>query len=424
MGNQPSTASTGLVLAAATAASSLGTTFTPLYYAPESTAVQPLPEQQVYAEAVSAVATPDLISFGAHNLVSIPDIDAFPPLTPAQENQMLPWTHNARNPIPEKVLYMVKHRSIPTNLDVTDANAIEAWLSTLTAPTQKKPSVGAAYRHGVGRRGEFSGEYYSLITDSNIDTFVPYGEENWAGGDGVLLIVARDALSEYDYHVNTNDFYGDVVPRNTYYSWELNQFVHDADKARNTYNEVVFHDRLDPSKVLKDVIFARGGILYDRHGKQVGDAQSKWRDVMPRHQVGLTPEEKAATPLPYTLTERPMLPILCHTMDKYVNGHGVYDSNDIVNYDKLKLATCGMDPHAPYDENAHEMHAERIRTDEEERNHQNFPLFIRAWHVLHAPGYMYSQQAFQREFTRGIRISPPATIEGGYYGAYFGVKRL
>jgi hypothetical protein len=285
---------------------------------------------------------------------------------------------------------------------------------------------------------EFPAEYFTLVTKQNIDRFEPY---DYLGSGTAMLIFARDALSEYDYHVNTGDHYGFHDPRDTYFPWELNQFVKDADRT-NMHNEVVFHDPLNWRKMLKAVMFkdSNGGIV-DINGNRIKSKEYRWSGaVMPRIPIALTPEERVNRP--FTETHKSMLPQLCSVSKQFIkNAPYFYSEEEIKNFLKLQCAVCKLDS-AKYDFNEMAqliktkrytplqssgpvvdfLHDVGERADEIHmggREDQDIATFIRAYHEIHAPGYtgVFALRP-------PLQYSPPALLQGGYRGAHFGLKHV
>jgi hypothetical protein len=411
MGNQPS-AATGIL--AATAFQSVTPAYNPTHYM-KTPAWEQLPSEKAFIETVSAtVPQPSYGTLTLENNRNIPDIDKLPHLPPEHEKDVLPWTYMPRNPVPEDVLYLaqiVRNPPLQGTLNFSKQEDRQEYFRRIVDPANNPKQVGVK-AHGLG--DDFGAQYLSLITTQNIDKFVPYGGERSGKGTAVLFLYAKDALSEYDYHLNIVDIYGNVSPERTYYPWELNQFVKDAQVVPDTYNEVVFHDWLDSSKVLKNIIFYKNGVFYDIYGEL--PARNLWRDVMPRTPIELSEAEKLN--IPFTRTERPMLPILCHDLRSTRAPDEttfLLDPTGRDRWDKMTTVACRTKPSTL--QALHE-EATRVWSQESGRNNQDFAQFIRAWHMAKR-----DYERFQPEYKRGVRVSPPAIIEGGgYKRAYFGVR--
>jgi hypothetical protein len=341
----------------------------------------------------------------------------------------LPWDFNARNPVPDDVLYLVKTISRASyGLSITDD------AETIKKKLQKQGSMKLGFQpqqihihnvaipeQWVGKlpdsslhnpSSEYPGEYYTIITKQNLKDYVPYGE--WTQ-ERILLVFARDALSEYDYHINTADFYGASSLTDTYYPWELNAFVKDADvrsASKRSYNEVVFHDPLDWQKTLKHVVVPSNTFKSDMKTHGLTEP------------VELSAEEKLN--FPFTKTHKPMLPQLCHPAlfetqgtvmgltpgtkkrgfeDAYVEKLDEQKREAI----ELMREVCGTSPSVPDREMPLTVLERAHEIEQEGREAQNFMPFILAKDKIHRPGYW-------GVFTHGIT--------GGYRSSFYGVRHL
>lgn len=86
---------------------------------------------------------------------------------------------------------------------------------------------------------QFPGVYLSIITKDNIDT------ENVFLGK-YIIILSKKILLQENYHINFRDHNGIISEKNTYFPWNLNDFISKSKQSSSIYgNEVVFHDNID-----------------------------------------------------------------------------------------------------------------------------------------------------------------------------------
>lgn len=85
---------------------------------------------------------------------------------------------------------------------------------------------------------QFPGVYFSLITKSNQETEYIYPEGK------NILIFSPELLHQHNWHGNVEDKQGFISEHNTYYPWNLTEFVDKIKKQdeTTTMNEIVFHD--------------------------------------------------------------------------------------------------------------------------------------------------------------------------------------
>jgi hypothetical protein len=86
---------------------------------------------------------------------------------------------------------------------------------------------------------QFPGAYLSIITKNNIDTeFIFPGK--------YVMIFSKKILLQKNYHMNLIDYNGIISENNTYFSWNLENFLEKI-KQRNIEksNEIIFHDNID-----------------------------------------------------------------------------------------------------------------------------------------------------------------------------------
>jgi hypothetical protein len=89
---------------------------------------------------------------------------------------------------------------------------------------------------------QFPGVFLSIITKDNInDEFIFPGK--------YIIILSKKLLLQNNYHMNLRDYNGIISENNTYFPWQLDDFI---SKSKNLLtgktrpqNEVVFHDNID-----------------------------------------------------------------------------------------------------------------------------------------------------------------------------------
>jgi hypothetical protein len=57
------------------------------------------------------------------------------------------------------------------------------------------------------------------------------------------MIFSKILLNQNNYHINARDYNGIIAEENTYYSWNLCEFLDCKNKC--SMNEVIFHDNID-----------------------------------------------------------------------------------------------------------------------------------------------------------------------------------
>ena len=83
---------------------------------------------------------------------------------------------------------------------------------------------------------QFPGVYMSVITKDNIDS-----ESIYPGK--YLMIFPKILLNQNNYHINARDYNGIITEKNTYYPWNLREFLDCKDN--HSMNEIIFHDNID-----------------------------------------------------------------------------------------------------------------------------------------------------------------------------------
>jgi hypothetical protein len=82
---------------------------------------------------------------------------------------------------------------------------------------------------------QFPGVYLSIITKDNINDEVLFPGK-------YIIIFSKKILLQKNYHMNLTDTNGIVSETNTYFPWDLNEYV---SKNKTNLNEVIFHDNID-----------------------------------------------------------------------------------------------------------------------------------------------------------------------------------
>ena len=88
---------------------------------------------------------------------------------------------------------------------------------------------------------QFPGAYLSIITKDNIDI-----EHLYPGK--YIIIFSKKLLLQKNYHINFQDYNGIITEKNTYFPWNLEEFINKIKKEssnKKLQNEVVFHDNID-----------------------------------------------------------------------------------------------------------------------------------------------------------------------------------
>jgi hypothetical protein len=76
----------------------------------------------------------------------------------------------------------------------------------------------------------------SIITKDNIES-----ESIYPGK--YLMIFSKILLNQNNYHINVRDYNGIISEKNTYYPWNLREFLDCKDNC--SMNEIIFHDNID-----------------------------------------------------------------------------------------------------------------------------------------------------------------------------------
>ena len=95
---------------------------------------------------------------------------------------------------------------------------------------------------------QFPGVYMSVITKHNIES-----ESIYPGK--YLMIFSKILLGQKNYHINARDYNGIIAEKNTYYPWNLREFLDCKDNC--SMNEIIFHDNIDIKYCLR-IITANG----------------------------------------------------------------------------------------------------------------------------------------------------------------------
>ena len=90
---------------------------------------------------------------------------------------------------------------------------------------------------------QFPGIYLSIVTKNNIEN------DNFYAGKYVIFI-SKKILLQSNYHINEKDHNGIISEKNTFFSWNLQEFIKTQKTkcGKNTspcFSEVVFHDDID-----------------------------------------------------------------------------------------------------------------------------------------------------------------------------------
>jgi hypothetical protein len=83
---------------------------------------------------------------------------------------------------------------------------------------------------------QFPGVYMSVITKNNIKNASIYPGK-------YIMIFSKILLNQRNYHINARDYNGIIAEKNTYYPWNLREFLDCKDKC--SMNEIIFHDNID-----------------------------------------------------------------------------------------------------------------------------------------------------------------------------------
>lgn len=83
---------------------------------------------------------------------------------------------------------------------------------------------------------QFPGVYMSVMTKYNIESESIYPAK-------YLMIFSKILLGQNNYHINARDYNGIISEKNTYYPWNLCEFLDCKDNC--SMNEIIFHDNID-----------------------------------------------------------------------------------------------------------------------------------------------------------------------------------
>jgi hypothetical protein len=76
----------------------------------------------------------------------------------------------------------------------------------------------------------------SIITKDNIEGVSIYPGK-------YLMIFSKILLNQNNYHINVRDYNGIISEKNTYYPWNLREFLDCKDNC--SMNEIIFHNNID-----------------------------------------------------------------------------------------------------------------------------------------------------------------------------------
>jgi hypothetical protein len=89
---------------------------------------------------------------------------------------------------------------------------------------------------------QFPGVYLSIITKDNINKEFIFPSK-------YIIILSKKLMLQQNYHMNLRDHNGIVSEKNTYFPWNLDNFIrksnHLLSSESRPENEVVFHDNID-----------------------------------------------------------------------------------------------------------------------------------------------------------------------------------
>ena len=89
---------------------------------------------------------------------------------------------------------------------------------------------------------QFPGVYLSIITKDNIN-------KEYIFPGKYIIILSKKLLLQKNYHINLTDYNGIVSEKNTYFPWNLHNFINENSNLllseKPSQNEVVFHDNID-----------------------------------------------------------------------------------------------------------------------------------------------------------------------------------
>jgi len=90
---------------------------------------------------------------------------------------------------------------------------------------------------------QFPGLYLTIITKDNINKEFIYPGK-------YIIILSKKLLLQQNYHMNLRDHNGIVSEKNTFFPWNLDNFISKSNQLlssdeRRPENEIVFHDNID-----------------------------------------------------------------------------------------------------------------------------------------------------------------------------------
>lgn len=90
---------------------------------------------------------------------------------------------------------------------------------------------------------QFPGVYLSIITKNNI-------KKEYVFPGKYIIILSKKILLQQNYHMNLRDHNGIVSEKNTFFPWNLDNFISKSNQLlssdeRRPENEIVFHDNID-----------------------------------------------------------------------------------------------------------------------------------------------------------------------------------
>jgi hypothetical protein len=89
---------------------------------------------------------------------------------------------------------------------------------------------------------QFPGVYLSIITKDNIN-------KEYIFPGKYIIILSKNLLLQQNYHINLTDYNGIVSEKNTFFPWNLDNFISKSNNLSSsetrTQSEIVFHDNID-----------------------------------------------------------------------------------------------------------------------------------------------------------------------------------
>lgn len=89
---------------------------------------------------------------------------------------------------------------------------------------------------------QYPGIFCSIITKHNIDVEHVFNAK-------YIIILSKKLLFQRNYHLNVMDYNGIIMEHNTYYPWDLDNYLNKikllASGEKRLANEIVFHDNID-----------------------------------------------------------------------------------------------------------------------------------------------------------------------------------